>query len=246
MSRVRTYALVSAVLTLAATLSVADWALATSTPPVVKRVSVGDAGQQANGRLASPPSISGTGAVVFGSFATNLVAGFDTSAERIYLWAAWTPTRIVPTGNGRSWNPLISWDGAAIAFNSWSTNLVSGTQTYEYPSVYVRDYRTNSTDRVNTAIGDAAANGDSSVTAISSGGRYVVFTSEASNLVSGDTNGVSDVFRKDRTTGATVRVSVGAGGSQLSGASYGGATSADGNLVAFTTSAGVELTYKQL
>ncbi len=65
----------------------------------------------------------------------------------------------------------------------------------------------------------AEANGDSDGAAISAGGRCVVFRSGATNLVSGDTNGVSDVFVRDRATGTTTRFSLADDGSQASGAS---------------------------
>jgi hypothetical protein len=61
----------------------------------------------------------------------------------------------------------------------------------------------------------------------------VLFYSAASNLVPGDTNGVQDVFLRDRQTGTTVRVSVGTGGTQGNGDSYGGSISPDGRFVAF-------------
>ena len=51
--------------------------------------------------------------------------------------------------------------------------------------------------------------------AISGDGRYVAFTSDATNLVPGDTNGLVDVFVHDRLTGATQRVSVRSDGSQV-------------------------------
>jgi Tol biopolymer transport system component len=72
---------------------------------------------------------------------------------------------------------------------------------------------------------------------ISADGRYVVFSSDADNLVPGDTNGHQDVFRHDRLTGRTVRVSVEGNGQQLARATslerYSRSMSADGRLVAF-------------
>jgi hypothetical protein len=70
---------------------------------------------------------------------------------------------------------------------------------------------------------------------LSDNGRFVVFWSEASNLVPGDTNGVSDIFRHDNRTGATIRVSVDNAGGQLSTPSGGGGMSGDGRHVLFTT-----------
>ena len=83
------------------------------------------------------------------------------------------------------------------------------------------------------------ANGASSNARISADGRFVVFTSLASNLVAGDTNGVADVFERDLATGQTTRVSVSAGGVQGTDASGGAASgiSADGGTISFSSAA---------
>ena len=73
--------------------------------------------------------------------------------------------------------------------------------------------------------------------AISADGRYVVFASIATNLVADDTNDTNDVFMHDRSTGETVRVSVGLGGVEGNKASSGPALSADGRFVAFISAA---------
>ena len=71
-------------------------------------------------------------------------------------------------------------------------------------------------------------------TALSGDGRFVVFASLAANLVPEDTNRVADVFVRDREAGTIERVSVGVGGAQADGASFGHVSiSADGRLVAF-------------
>src|SRR5262249_30596953 len=62
---------------------------------------------------------------------------------------------------------------------------------------------------------------DSSVDAVSADGRFVVFDSSAANLVPRDGNGAEDVFVRDRLAGTTERVSLGAGGREANGASYG-------------------------
>ena len=75
------------------------------------------------------------------------------------------------------------------------------------------------------------------MTSLSPDGRYVVFQSEASDLVAGDGNGVQDVFVFDRRTRATERVSVSAKGVGGDKASRDGVISADGRVVAFTSDA---------
>ena len=72
---------------------------------------------------------------------------------------------------------------------------------------------------------------------ISADGRYVAFESDASNLVSGDTNYHPDIFVHDRQTGQTTRVSVASDGTQANGHSFDPSISADGRYVAFGSEA---------
>ncbi|MED7950956.1 TolB family protein [Streptomyces sp. BE303] len=92
-------------------------------------------------------------------------------------------------------------------------------------------------ERISQAPGGAQADGDSYLGALSATGRYAVFTSDAANLVAGDTNGDSDVFVRDLLTGRTERVSVADDGAQATGTSSGAAISADGRYVAFASDA---------
>src|SRR5262249_56970542 len=75
---------------------------------------------------------------------------------------------------------------------------------------------------------------DSDAASISGDGRFVAFASRASNLVAGDTNQSTDVFVRDRETGATERVSVDSQGVQAADGGAGPAISADGRFVAFS------------
>ncbi|HVJ97241.1 MAG TPA: fibronectin type III domain-containing protein [Acidimicrobiia bacterium] len=84
-----------------------------------------------------------------------------------------------------------------------------------------------------SAAASGAPSGQSDSSSASSTGRFVAFTSTANNLVADDSNGVTDVFRRDTQTGTTIRVSVTNGGSQLNDASSDPAISADGRYVAF-------------
>jgi hypothetical protein len=83
----------------------------------------------------------------------------------------------------------------------------------------------------------AEPNGATTEAAISSDGNYVVFSSQASNLVPGDTNARYDVFRKSLIDGSTIRVSVGPSGVQANGSSTSPRVSADGNFVIFKSDA---------
>jgi Tol biopolymer transport system component len=91
--------------------------------------------------------------------------------------------------------------------------------------------------RVSVDSGGVQGNNDSYFPAISADGRYVVFNSYASNLVSADTNGASDIFVRDLQTNLTTRVSVDSNGIQGNGHSYRPVVSADGRYVAFDSDA---------
>ena len=132
--------------------------------------------------------------------------------------------------------PAISADGRYVAFESGSSNLVAG-DTNGFEDVFVRDLQSGTTQRVSVATGGTQGNGFSSEPAISADGRYVTFSSAASNLVPGDTNGAPDVFVRDRRSGTTQRVSVAAAGTQGNGDSGSSAIGADGRYVAFVSRA---------
>ncbi|HEX7896849.1 MAG TPA: hypothetical protein VF950_03765 [Planctomycetota bacterium] len=91
------------------------------------------------------------------------------------------------------------------------------------------------TRRVSVSVTGEEANRDSDFPDISADGRYVVFQSQAGNLVPGDSNGKFDIFRKDLVTGAVVMVSTTEAGAPGDGDSTNASISADGRFVAFQT-----------
>lgn len=135
-----------------------------------------------------------------------------------------TETReVVPATVSRtkmSATAFISANGRYVVFRSSATNLVSG-DTNGRNDVFRHDPATGATTRVSVSSGGAQGGGDSGDPSISSDGRYVVFLSSASssNLVSGDTNGVQDVYVRDMIAATTTRVSVATDGTQANGAS---------------------------
>jgi Tol biopolymer transport system component len=158
----------------------------------------------------------------------------------VYLAGVLTgSSRLVSVGqggaaaNGASSAPVVSADGNVVAFASAATNLTAGAGPGD---IYVRSGAGPLVD-VSVAADGGPANGPSSQPAISADGRYVAFASTASNLVSGDTNGVSDVFVRDRTTDTTTRISVGSGGAEGNGPSTMPALSATGAAVSFDSAA---------
>jgi len=91
-------------------------------------------------------------------------------------------------------------------------------------------------DGASGAVGDGTLLPYTSTPAgLSSDGRFVAFVSVATNLVANDTNGVPDIFVRDRLLGTTTRASCASNGSQGSGASYHPALSDDGRFVAFVS-----------
>src|SRR5437016_6896835 len=132
--------------------------------------------------------------------------------------------------------PTLAADGRFVAFGSDATNLVTG-DTNAVSDAFVDDRVTGPTERVSVSSAGAEANGTSFAPAISADGRFVAFPSEATNLVTRDTNGVTDVFVRDRLTGSTERVSVSSAGAEANGTSFAPAIAADGRFVAFASDA---------
>src|SRR5262249_45236621 len=121
---------------------------------------------------------------------------------------------------------------------SYATNLVPG-DTNGFADIFIRDRLSGTTERVSVGAGAAQANAESLISDVSADGRYVSFTSPASNLVDQDTNGAFDVFVRDRLAKRTYRVSLDIHSAELACASIGSTISADGRYVAFATSADV-------
>lgn len=138
--------------------------------------------------------------------------------------------------NGTSGAPAFSADGRFIAFQSDATNLVPG-DTNGVTDVFVVSRRTGKIERVSLGRKGAEANGICMFPMISGDGRYVTFTSDASNLVPGDTNGTVDIFVYDRFTRRTTRVSVASNGSEANGGGVFSSISPDGRFVAFQSDA---------
>lgn len=205
---------------------------------ITTRVSVASDGSQGNLDSWSP-SVSANGRfVAFESNANNLVIG-DINGRDAFVHDRQTGiTQRVSVasdgsqGDSESWIPSISADGRYVAFESWATNLVSG-DTNASKDVFVHDRQTGTTQRVSVASDSSQGNSDSLFPSISADGRYVAFSSIASNLVSGDTNASSDIFVHDQQTGTTMRISLANDSSQGNDRSDYVSISADGRHVAF-------------
>ena len=103
--------------------------------------------------------------------------------------------------------------------------------------IYLRDTLTGTSSLISLSTANVQGDGASTQASISADGRYVVFRSAATNLVTGDTNGVEDIFMRDTVAGTTVRVSLGSGTTQATGTSLTPAVSNGGRYVVFASEA---------
>jgi len=201
------------------------------------RVSVDSQGAEGND-ISSFPSICADGSwVAFASFASNLVAGDTNQSCDCFVHHLQTGAteRVSVSSSGAqagssSVGPQLSADGRFVAFASYASNLVSGDTNNDI-DIFVRDRQIGSTQLVSLSSAGAQALGASNAPMISGDGRYVIFTSTASNLVGGDTNALADVFLHDLQTGQTELASVGLAGAQANGESYPTGLSDDGRYV---------------
>lgn len=207
------------------------------------RVSLGAGGVQPNADCSYAHICGNGNFVTFSSAATNLVAGDSNAVSDIFVRdiGAGTTTRVsISTAsaqaNGASFNSAISDDGRYVAFSSGATNLV-GADTNALYDVFVRDRTLSTTTRVSLTVGGAQANDYCDSPCISGDGRYVGYTSSATNLVGGDTNAVADIFRFDRNTSAVVRASLSSVGVQGNASSSSSSLSLDGRYMVLRSNA---------
>lgn len=202
-------------------------------------VSKSTAGVQGDAGSAYP-SISADGRfVAFQSAATNLVSGDTNGFIDIFVHDLSTgQTTMVSRSVGggladsSSSFPTISSDGRMVAFTSSATNLIA-VDLNDAQDVFVHDRQTGITQIASRSSLGVLGNGGSHRASISANGQVVSFYSDATNLVSGDTNGFHDVFVRDLPSGVTTRVSLDSNGTEANERSWSGNLSADGQRVAF-------------
>jgi hypothetical protein len=146
---------------------------------------------------------------VYFSEASDLVPGDTNSCRDVFV-------RDLPTGttervsldssgvqgNGQSGYsaPSVSGDGRYVVFDSQANNLAPG-DTNGKIDIFLRDRLSGTTERVSVNSGGGQGNGNSQWPCLADDGRHVAFYSFATNLVPNDTNGVRDVFARDRSPG---------------------------------------------
>jgi Tol biopolymer transport system component len=203
------------------------------------------AGAQADGDCFEP-SISGADRwVVFTSRAPNLGASAATS--QVFRWDRLTGATVLVSAhvggspaNGASGGPRVSLDGRFVAFWSSASDLVpadsNGTR-----DVFVRDVFLGTTVRASlSTAGLEIAGPCEPLCAISPDGRWIAFATASADVVTGDANGATDLFARDRTGGVTLLASaslVGAVGNGPSSEGSAPSFTPDGRRIAFTSQA---------
>ncbi|HBY95031.1 MAG TPA: hypothetical protein DEP84_13910 [Chloroflexi bacterium] len=196
-----------------------------------ERVSVVSSEAQVHGD-SFDASISGDGRwVAFYSYATGLDPRDSNAVTDVFVHDRLTrTTRSVSlandgtSGNAASDTPSLSADGRWVAFASEASNLVAD-DTNRAADVFVVDLETGTIERASLTSDSGQANARSAGPSLSGDGRWLVFSSDATNLVAGDTNecyfapngrtyNCTDVFVRNRQTGVTKRVSVASDGTQ--------------------------------
>jgi Tol biopolymer transport system component len=200
------------------------------------------------------PVFSGNGRfVAFTSPAANLVDGDTNGVRDVFVRDLLTRTtaRVSVGSDGHQgdensdYSASLNYDGTLVAFGSQAgldsphanTGCKGFFPTEACTDIYLRDRTRGLTTVLSVAANGGAANNHSSDPRISADGRFVVFTSAASNLVPGDTNGVVDVFLRDLAARTTTRLSVTSTGGEATAASLGAHISANGSVVAFVSEA---------
>ncbi|MDO8736051.1 MAG: hypothetical protein Q7K29_03105 [Thermoleophilia bacterium] len=182
----------------------------------VSTASDGSQGDEASGFGALSFSANGR-FIAFDSGATNLVPDDANGKRDVFLKDMQTgATTLVSASAGvqgaeDSYSSIaVSSDGRFVAFSSDASNLVAGdaNEGKGKTDIFIRDMSTGLVGCISTATGSAVPGlGKSDFVSISGDGRFVAFSSEAADLVPGDTNKKADVYLKDTRSGTTFRIS---------------------------------------
>jgi Tol biopolymer transport system component len=171
---------------------------------------------------------------------TVAVSALTDNTGRVFTYdrASATTTELIPTADGSSGlsGLAISGDGRFVAFDSGATNLISDDSNRSR-DVFVANVADKTVSRASVRTSGTQLPGDSGMSGVSlsEDGRFVVFGTEAADVVPGDSNGHEDVFRRDLVDGQTTIVSVNPNGRPTNDSSYAPVINADGSIVAYTS-----------
>lgn len=216
------------------------WASAT-VPGVYGLINSDSSGSQGNAS-GNSPFLSGDGRyVAFSSGATNLVSNDINGYSDVFVKDNQTgvTTLVSEASNGTqgdntSFDPGISYGGRYVVFTSYADNLVSGTSG---PQIFMHDMQTGDTTLVSASSSGTPGNNNSDYPSVSADGRFVVFQSYATNLVSGVSSGTDEIYEKDISTGSIKLLSKNSSGVQADQNSAPPRISCDGGVVAFESPA---------
>lgn len=212
-----------------------DMVLGTTT-----RLTHGMDGTEPNGGCRFPTMSEDGRWVTFQSWASNIVVNDFNDYDDIFLLDRRTGVyrRIgqpaVGDTDDDSGRPVITPNGRYVSFESGASNIVAGDTNGRIDG-FVVDVARGTTTCVSVDDAGIVGDGASRTPILSSNGRYAAFSSSATNLVSGDTNGVSDAFVRDLRRGTTRRISVRSDGIQADGGSNGGLFDPSGRYLAYTS-----------
>jgi len=213
---------------------------------VVELISINVGGTGTANNFSQDPVISDDARfVAFQSLAGDLAPGDGNGLYDIYVRDRQTGTNLLCSrnltgtdgGNQSSSTAVISGNGLIVLFSSAATNLVAG-DTNGTTDIFAFNTTTRTLQLVSGAPGGSAANGSAFNYSISADGRYVAFQSSATNLVSNDSNGATDIFLRDLVSGTTTLISRNCtSGASGSGSSTSPTISADGRYITFESTA---------
>jgi len=184
------------------------------------------------------PFISSDGRFIgFVGRAQNLVDDHPNIADIFYRAVGDKPLTSVTfkaanPSDADSWEPRISRNNDFIVFTSLSTKLFPGTSN-KISQVYRYQITTGKLMLISSNAKGEIGNGPSYHPVVSDDGRYVAFESAASNLVTDDKNGVSDIFLRDVDGKKTIRISVDSSGAEVKAGGHNPWISGDGSKVVF-------------
>jgi RHS repeat-associated protein len=154
------------------------------------------------------PSMSSDGRYVVFYSERELLPGVAGSAVYLYDRTAQSLTLIAVGG----YDPSMSADANIIAFTTGAAIL--GGDTNQSTDIYVYNRSTGIFSRASVSSAGVQGNDHSKDPVVSANGQVVAFDSAATNLVSGDTNGIPDVFVRNLSTNTTTRASVTSAGAE--------------------------------
>jgi len=211
----------------------------------------------ANGASVNPSIAADGSLIAFASAANDIVIGDTNAASDVFVvdWRApvpftekisvedpSNPDGVVTDGtnaNGNSGGPRITPDGRFVVFLSTADDLIVGDSNSPVVDIFVRDRGLGTTVRASVSTQGGETTRSCFEASISADGRWVVFTSDAPDLVQNDTNSTTDIFLRDVANSTTIRVSVATYGVQSADffPNANGTVTSDGRFVAFSSAA---------